>query len=215
MAMSSESDQTMATSWATALSLTAEILNRNGLDWMLVGSGATALRGAAIEPGDIDIAVSSPKDVALAAELMPTPDIQVPQEVTPAWISTRSAPTLTLGTPSDQWTFGRWIIDGFRVEVAHIDSPGTATQYLETRSPLSWHQREFLYCNGHTIPTVPIEPQLATMMARQQTGRIEATLAAIDPEALNRQRLRQAIEDKRTDAPDLTVPTGIQRLINN
>lgn len=203
----------MTSAWSAALTFTAEILNRNRIPWMLVGSGATALRGAAIMPGDLDIAVNSAADLAQAARLMPTPDVEIPQDPVPEWFSTTSAPTLSFGGANEEWTFGRWIIEGFRVEIAHIESPGTATLYLETRSPLSWSDREILHCSGHDIPTVPIEPQLATMMARGQAERIEATLAVVDVGLLDRSRLRRAIDDKRTEVPDLTIPDQIRQLL--
>lgn len=205
----------MPAHWIIALGNVAEHLNRSRIDWMLLGSAATALRGAAIDPGDIDIAVGSPEEVALAANFLPTPDVQRPQAgVAPSWMSTVSTPTLHFHRPDEQWTFGLWIIDGFKVELAHIDSPGTAALCLETRSLVTWGQRETLHCNGQAIPTVPIEPQLVTMMARQQSDRLEATLAAIDLSSLNLPRLIQAIEDKRTEAPDLSIPEPVQRLLD-
>lgn len=180
---------------------------------MLVGSAATALRGVAIKPRDLDIAVSSAQDVALAVELMPTPSLETLQDPRAEWFSTVSAPTLSLGNPHERWTFGRCLIDDFRMEIAYIDSPGTAALYLETRSPLSWNDREVLLCCGQAVPTVPIEPQLATMMARRQADRIDATLAVVDRQLVDRARLLRAVEDKRTEVPDLLIPAGIQRLL--
>lgn len=214
MSVPSSTFRIMTTTWAAALSFTAEILNRNEVPWMLVGSAATALRGVGITPGDLDIAVSSASDVVRAAKIMPTPDVKVPQDPAPEWLSTAAAPTLSLGGPREQWTFGRWIIDDFRVEIAYIESPRTAALYLETRSPLSWNDRELLNCAGHTIPTVPIEPQLATMIAREQKVRLNATLAAINGRSLDPSRLRRAIEDKRTEVPELSIPPELQRLLS-
>ncbi|WP_091530466.1 hypothetical protein [Microlunatus soli] len=202
----------MKSVWSTALMVTAEILNRNRIPWMLVGSAATALRGAAITPGDLDIAVNTADDLTRAANLMPTPSVE-PQDTTPDWLSSQSAPTLSFGDAGEQWTFGRWIIEGFRVEIAHIESPRTTTLYLETRSTLSWSDREPLECAGHDVPTVRVEPQIATMIARDQTDRIDATLAAVGIETLDPSRLRRAINDKRTEAPDLVIPDQIRQVL--
>lgn len=196
-----------------ALGLAAELLNRSRVPWMLVGSAATALRGVAIEPNDLDIAVSSVPDVALAAELMTSPGIEKSHDLEATWFSTAAAPTLSFGNPGERWTFGRCLIDDFQVEIAYIDSPGTAALYLENRSPLSWNDREVLLCRGQAVPTVPIEPQLATMLARRQADRIEATLAAIDLGSVDRPRLRRALEDKRLEVPDLAIPAEIQELL--
>ena len=45
----------------------AQQLNGGRIEWMLVGSAATALRGAAIVAGDIDIAIRTAGDVTRAA----------------------------------------------------------------------------------------------------------------------------------------------------
>lgn len=203
----------MTDNWTTTLRLVAGKLNRSQISWMLVGSAATALRGVSIEPKDLDIAVSSAQDVALAAKLMPSPRLETPPDSPAEWFSTASAPTLRFGAPDERWTFARCLVDGFRVEIAYIDSPGTVTLYLETRSPLSWNDREILLCRGQAIPTVPLEPQLATMMARHQSDRIEATLAVIGRDSFDRSRLIRAVEDKRKENPDLLVPAGIQALL--
>lgn len=203
----------MTDTWAMALGLAAELLNRSRVPWMLVGSAATALRRVAIEPNDLDIAVSSVQDVAVAAELMTSPGLEKSLDPEATWFSTAPAPTLSFGSPGERWTFGRCLLDDFRVEIAYIDSPGTAALYLETRSPLSWNDREVLLCRGQAVPTVPIEAQLATMIARRQLDRIEATLAAIDLESVDRSRLLRAIEDKRMEVPDLSIPVKIQELL--
>jgi hypothetical protein len=205
----------MSPPWTTALAAVAEQLNGNHIEWMLLGSAATALRGAAIIPGDIDIALLAADDVTRAATVLPTPDVPevVESDESSGWISTAAEPTLQFGHTGEQWTFGRWIIDGIQVELAHIDAPTVAALMIETRAPLVWHERKTLKCHGQPIPTVPIEVQLATMIARQQDARIDATIAAIDPTLLNVPLLRRAISDKQSEVPAMTVPESLQRLL--
>jgi hypothetical protein len=197
------------------LAAVAEQLNGNHIEWMLLGSAATALRGAAIVPGDIDIALLAADDVTRAATVLPTPDAPelVESDEPSGWISTAAEPTLQFSHTGEQWTFGRWIIDGIKVELAYIDAPAVAALMIETRAPLVWHERETLKCHGQPIPTVPIEVQLATMIARQQDARIEATIAAIGPALLNVPLLRRAISDKQSEVPAMTVPESLQRLL--
>ncbi|MER7249814.1 hypothetical protein [Kribbella sp. NPDC000426] len=193
--------------WTTTLATVAEALNGARIEWMLLGSAATALRGVAIVPGDIDIAVRTPDDITHAATVLPTP----PEPPDPSlWFSTLAQPTLEWGDAGERWYFGRWMINQVKVELAHIDAPATAELLVETRSPLVWRERQTLTCHGQPIPTVPIEVQLATMIARHQAARIDATLAHAP---LDLQLLRRAITDKQSEIPDLTVPDQLQQLL--
>ena len=204
----------MSAPWTTTLASVAERLNGGRIEWMLLGSAATALRGVAIVPGDIDIAIRTADDVTRAATVLPTPELAEAGEQS-GWTSTAAEPTLHFDRPGERWTFGRWIIDGVGVELAHIDAPTVADLMIESRAPLVWHERETLNCHGLPVPTVPIEVQLATMIARQQNARIEATMTAIDTTALNVPLLRRAISDKQSEAPAMTVPEPLQRLLAN
>ncbi|MEV6417145.1 hypothetical protein [Kribbella sp. NPDC051718] len=206
----------MGASWSTALASVAEKLNAGRIEWMLLGSAATALRGVAIVPGDIDIAILTADDVIRAAGVLPTPDVVGAVEsggfVPADWISTVAEPVRRFGDAGARWTFGRWYVEGVKVELAHIDAPAAAALMVETRAPLVWQERETLSCHGQAIPTVPIEVQLATMVARQQDARIDATLAGIDTGLLKVPLLRRAIRDKRSEVPGMVVPESVQGL---
>jgi hypothetical protein len=185
----------MSAPWTTALATVAERLNRLGVEWMLLGSAATALRGAAIVPGDIDIGLLASEDVARAAAVLPMAEVGDSVE----WVSTAAQPVLRFGSDGETWTFGRWFVDGVKVELAHIDAPEVAELMVETRSPLVWSEREMLICRGQRVPVVPVEVQLATMVARQQHTRVEATLAAVG--GLNGGLLRRAFLDREVEVP--------------
>ncbi|GAA3583354.1 hypothetical protein [Kribbella ginsengisoli] len=207
----------MSAPWTTALAFVAEQLNGDRIDWMLLGSAATALRGVAIVPGDIDIALLAADDVSRAASVLPTPDPPTPVvsgEFVPAdWMSTAAEPTRHFEHAGERWTFGRWFVDGVKVELAHIDVPAVAALMVEARSPLVWRERDTLKCHGQPVPAVPIEVQLATMISRQQHDRIDATIAAIDASRLNVPLLRRAITDKQSEVAGLTVPEQVRRLL--
>ncbi|MFG1909775.1 hypothetical protein [Kribbella sp. NPDC048928] len=201
----------MTAPWTTVLARVAEQLNAHGVDWMLLGSAATALRGAAVVPGDIDIAGRTEDDIVRAAAILPTPQ-SAPADGPADWISTAAAPVLHFGGAEERWTFGRWMIDGVKVELAHIDAPAVDGLMLETRSPLVWAHRQNLDCHGQPIPVVPLEVQLVTMIARHQDARLAATLAAVDPAALDLPLLRRAIADKQSEDPTLALPEPIRTL---
>lgn len=201
----------MTAPWTTVLARVAELLNADRVDWLLLGSAATALRGAAVVPGDIDIACRTEDDIVRAAAVLPTP--QSASADGPAdWISTTAAPVLRFGGTDERWTFGRWIIDGVKVELAHIDAPAVAGLMLETRTPLVWAHQQTLDCHGQPVPVVPLEVQLVTMIARHQDARLAATIAAVDPAALDLPLLRRAIADKKSEDPTLALPEPIKTL---
>ncbi|RZU18836.1 hypothetical protein EV645_1036 [Kribbella rubisoli] len=193
--------------WTTTLATVAERLNNAHIDWMLLGSAATALRGVSIVPGDIDIAVLAADDITHAAAVLPTPSEPPDPNL---WFSTLAQPSLQWGDADERWYFGRWMINDVKVELAHIAAPDVAELLVETRSPLVWRERQTLTCHGRLIPTVPVEVQLATMMARQQHTRIAATIAHTP---LDLQLLRRAITDKQSETPDLLVPEQLRRLL--
>jgi hypothetical protein len=206
--------------WTWTLATVAEQLNAHRIEWMLLGSAATALRGAVIVPGDIDIAMRAAEDVARAAAVLPTPAapgacVSGPDGPgqRPDWCSTTAEPALRFDRPGERWTFGLWMIGGVKVELAHIDAPAVAGLMIEARSPLVWEEREFLDCRGQLVPTVPVEVQLATMVARQQDSRIGATIAASETHRLNLPLLRRAISDQQSEVPEMTIPESLQRLL--
>lgn len=204
--------------WTKTLAAVAQRLNRRaGLEWMLVGSAATALRVGAITPMDIDIAVLHPVDVSRAATVLPTPLSLEPGKVDepPAWTSTVAEPTLHFGEARERWSFGVWFIHGVRVEMAHIDAPAVAELMIETRSSAVWRVRDTLTCRGEPVPTVPIETQLATMAARKQHARLDTVLAAIAGSRLdlNLPLLRRAFADRQSESPHMEVPEQLRVLL--
>lgn len=208
----------MGGSWTTTLAAVAEHLNRrDGLEWMLVGSAATALRVGGITPMDIDIAVRRPEDVSRAATVLSTPQSLEPghADEPPPWISTVAEPTLHFGDERERWSFGVWFIQGVKVELAHIDAPPVAELMIETRSSAVWSERDTLTCQGEPVPTVPLETQLATMAARRQTARLDAVLAAIENgnSNLNLPLLRRAFADRQSESPGMVVPEPVGVLL--
>ncbi|MFG1627878.1 hypothetical protein [Kribbella sp. NPDC049227] len=198
--------------WSDALRELAVRLAGTEVEWMLIGSAATALRGAAIEPGDIDVAVSTAAGVRTAATALPSRTARS-SPTDPLWFSSVAEPTLTFDDPGGaRWTFGRWTLAGFRVELAHIDSPATDL-LVETPAGAVWSERSVLDWNGAQIPVVPVEVQLATMIFRDQADRLQATLTAVDPISLDVGLLTRAVAGRETEGVTLQVPDVLRRLL--
>jgi hypothetical protein len=198
-------------SWSEALQELAVRLERTDVEWMLVGSAATALRGAAIQPGDIDVAVSTAGGVRAAAEVLP----ELSTASDPLWFSSPTEPVMTfVGDADSRWTFGRWMLAGVKVELAHIDGGAPAELLRETSGTAVWKERALVDWNGTTIPVVPLETQVATMIFRDQADRLRATLSAVDPASIDVAMLRRALADRETGGPALQIPEMVQRLLS-
>ncbi len=200
--------------WVEALEVVAVRLNGDQIEWMLVGSAATALHGVPIEPGDLDIALRTPADVYAAAQRLPSRPDRSPTRDPDNWYSSVAEPVRAfIDHANSGWTFGRWMLRGTKVELAHINRPGTANLLGETFGGAVWAVRTVVSWKGLQIPIVPLETQLVTMILRQQHQRLEATLSAIGPGGIDPVTLHRAITDRRTDGARFEVPNSVRRLL--
>jgi hypothetical protein len=92
----------------------------------IIGSVASALQGCQLTPRDLDLLAIRPEEVVRFAELMWAYAPKRAEEPTDHadWLSSEEEP-LSIG-PDDLgflWHFGRWLIDGVKVEMAHIVAP--------------------------------------------------------------------------------------------
>lgn len=183
---------------------------------MLVGSAATALRDVPIKPADLDIAMSTATAVYTAAWHLPSRPDRSPSNDPDTWYSSVDQPVRAFTDHANsRWTFGRWTLCDTKVELAHINRPGTADLLGETVGDAVWAARTTIRWNDLQISVVPLETQLVTMMLRQQHERLNATLAAVGPDAIDPLILRRAITDRRTDGAQFDVPETVKRLLAN
>jgi hypothetical protein len=205
----------MSANWLNALHELAARLEPTDVRWMLVGSAATALRVAAIEPGDLDIAVATSDGVRAAAKVLPSRADQSASS-DELWFSSLSEPTTTFTSdPDARWTFGRWLLAGIKVELAHIDGGAPPDLLRETSGTPVWDERTQVSLDGVRIPIVPIEVQLATMIFREQDDRLQTTLSALNPASIDLALLRRAVADRQEGEPPLRVPDAIQQLLTD
>jgi hypothetical protein len=102
--------------WVRALLQFATLVQPLGVEWMIVGSGATAVRGVALVFDDLDVLVSTPQDVASVAAVMPSIEDDEMNADPTTFLSTRARPIPMFGD-------GTWRSGDVEVEVAHIHSP--------------------------------------------------------------------------------------------
>lgn len=182
-------------------------IDQASVAWLLVGSAATAIHGAAIDPGDIDILMATTAEVHEAADALPNRTERWPDTNPGTWHSSIAQPVLTwVDGAGTTWTFGRSTIQNTKVELANVQTAVPNSHLTETHAtqsdaiPVRWHRR--------ILPVVPLELQIATMIGRDQQSRLEATLAGADLSGLNSVTLRRAITDRQIKASDPRVPSA-------
>ena len=166
--------------------------------WMLVGSAATRLQGVAVDPGDVDVLIhpatecSSPSDVAgsFATYAAADPVSQDPAD----FQSTADQPLVA--TADGTWLFGRWRVDGGTLEVARIRADLGPTAVIETMGSAVWDACRTVAWQGHEIPVVPLEVQLATILSRGLDERARAVRARLDDGGLDEALLARAMADR-------------------
>ena len=164
--------------WQHALSIFADAAP-DDVRWMLVGSAATRLHGADVDPADVDILVhpETPDDALLRlASCLSDHAVDGPaSQSLEHFMSARDQSLLAAGA----WLFGRWMIDGYKLEVARIREPVDPLSLLETQGLVIWSVREVVQWRGRSVPVVPLEVQLATVVLRGQAEREESVRAAL------------------------------------
>jgi hypothetical protein len=138
--------------WEDAL---AEFLRRvegSGLTWWLYGSAALAVRGLAIEPGDIDITVSNaPAAGRLLDDLLVTP-----VERATGWVANYTGRA-----------FCHAIVEWLSEPHADFDDPSAPHE----QGPHIASALEVVDWRGHAIAVPPLTAQLRTSECRNLTDR--------------------------------------------
>jgi hypothetical protein len=200
--------------WRTALERVLQTLNspREGkqVRWAVVGSVASVLQGCHIRPGDLDLLAKEPKDVYRFAELMAdfAPDRCEHPPGHQHWHSSAASP-VTAG-PDEYgftWHFGRWHVDGFEVEMAHITAPeGFPTSSdgagIWEAGPEIWHYVRTISFAGYGVPVVPLEIQLQTNLTRGLTERAEEIARVLRVDGYDQALIQQALSRERAGAFD-------------
>jgi hypothetical protein len=195
--------------WVSELQHFATLVQPLGVQWMLVGSSATAVRGVPLAPGDLDVLVRAPHDVTAVAAVMPSIEDREVNADPATFLSTKARPVLEFANGT--WFLGRWHLNDVEVEVAHIrSSRQEQDRLLETSGEAVWHRCESVEVLGMRIPIVPLEVQMATMLARGQHDRLSHVMQAGAASHLNGELLRAALHDQGfDDAGSLPPPLRV------
>jgi hypothetical protein len=165
----------------------------------LVGSGATALQGCEVTPGDLDLLFLEPKGVDVFARLMTPFALRScsAEPGTDSWVSTKDAPILDSKDPADfQWRWGRWNVEGFKVEGANIRAPDGvqgAEPGIWENGPRMWPLSCFVEFGPWKVRVPPLEVQLATSARRGLIERSEAIVQTLRHAGTDERLLNEAL----------------------
>lgn len=195
--------------WQDALETLLELvylpLKQSQTEWLLVGSAATAVAGCDLTPGDLDILPREPEGVRRFSELLAdyAPDDCAYPPGHEKWQSSRQMPVCVMGHDalSATWHFGRWYINGFKIEVAHIAPPaGTAARVAGTgiweNGPEVWPYRVAASFRNFTFETVPPEIQLETNFSRGLSDRTDKIIKLFRQKGYDRELLLKSLSSE-------------------
>lgn len=183
-------------------------LNKSGINWVIMGSIATVLHGIDIIPNDVDILTRSPKGVYKFAELMEDYTVpkcdEKPVHYNEKWRSSKELPVIA-DEPNPReavWYFGRWFINNFKIECAHITPP---EDYRSSRNPHHgiweggpeiWPHLRMIKFKSYLVPVLPLEIQLETNFRRDYTERINKIISYFKKNSYDRELLRESLSEE-------------------
>jgi len=199
----------MPADWRSVLAEVADRIDiplaRSQVEWSLAGSAATAVQGCAVVPRDIDLLFKTPGGVDAVASLLqgyalPACDADPGCAV---WVSSRPTPVVDDRDPEGfRWHWGRWRVQGFKVEAAHITAPDGrqgAEPGIWENGPEIWILHRLIEFRGHRLRVPPLEVQLATCVRRGLSDRVESILKVLRRDGANRTLLTRSLGDPPTD----------------
>jgi hypothetical protein len=176
----------------------------------VIGSVASILQGCQLVPRDLDLLASRPEEVIRFAELMWAYAPRHAEKPTdhPDWLSSEEEP-LSIG-PDDYgflWHFGRWLVDGVKVEMAHIVAPeGFRTSVdgagIWEAGPEIWPQIRKVPFAGYHVPVVPLEIQLQTSMSRGMEERTAEIITVLQQSSYDPDLVQTALSTEHRKAFD-------------
>jgi hypothetical protein len=147
--------------WWQALEVFLERVEGSQLRWFLYGSGALAVRGIDVGPGDLDFCVD---DAQLAGTLFE--DLLVePVTAMTGWIA-----------DSGGRAFSGCLFEWIAGVHADIDEPEPHEQ-----GPAAAGRLEHVRWHGHDVPVAPLDLQLAVNQRRGLTSRVQKIHAYMSP----------------------------------
>jgi len=154
--------------WGETLDVFLERVGGSRLRWFLYGSGALAVRGMDVEPGDLDFWVD---DAELAGTLFADLLVEPVTQMT-GWIA-----------DSGGRAFAGCLFEWIAGVHADVDEPEPHEQ-----GPAAAARLELVRWHGHDVPVAPLDLQLAVNQRRGLISRVQKIQAYLDSGCQSRRK---------------------------
>ncbi|MFD1176661.1 hypothetical protein ACFQ3W_10155 [Paenibacillus puldeungensis] len=179
--------------------------SNNKVDWILVGSVASLLQGAEMDPNDIDIYTKDQDDVLRLSTILAKHSKENPSDLPmhdPKWMSSIAEPFFTQSFPSGfTWTKGKWEIDSFQLEVVQISNSAGIPDSISgdgiwEGGKYIWEYFKEVEFANYRIPVVPLEIQLESNLRRNREDRAKSIISAMKKHGFDRELLEKSLSIK-------------------
>lgn len=185
-----------ASGWRMALQYAVVRLADTRIEWLLIGSAASALQGVEIEPRDVDLLFRTREDLMAFVRKMHglTPSSPEAPLSVEDWRSSQAQPIKTETFPGAfTWHKAAWDIEGVRLDATAIENNGVPDSL---HGDGVWEGGDHVWSfvtRAQDMPVVALEVQLESCLRRDLDSRARAIAVCLQHSGYAVERLVQVL----------------------
>ena len=185
-----------ASGWRMALQYAVVRLADTRIEWLVIGSAASALQGVEIEPRDVDLLFRTREDLMAFVRKMHglTPSSPEAPLSVEDWRSSQAQPIKTETFPGAfTWHKAAWDIEGVRLDATAIENNGVPDSL---HGDGVWEGGDHVWSfvtRAQDLPVVALEVQLESCLRRDLDSRARAIAVCLQHSGYAVERLVQVL----------------------
>ena len=185
-----------ASGWRMALQYAGVRLADTRIEWLVIGSAASALQGVEIEPRDVDLLFRTREDLMAFVRKMHglTPSSPEAPLSVEDWRSSQAQPIKTETFPGAfTWHKAAWDIEGVRLDAIAIENNGVPDSL---HGDGVWEGGDHVWSfvtRAQDLPVVALEVQLESCLRRDLDSRARAIAVCLQHSGYAVERLVQVL----------------------
>ena len=185
-----------ASGWRMALQHAVVRLADTRIEWLVIGSAASALQGVEIEPRDVDLLLRTREDLMAFVRKMHglTPSSPEAPLSVEDWRSSQAQPIKTETFPGAfTWHKAAWDIEGVRLDATAIENNGVPDSL---HGDGVWEGGDHVWSfvtRAQDLPVVALEVQLESCLRRDLDSRARAIAVCLQHSGYAVERLVQVL----------------------